>query len=388
VSNVSKRKICVVTGTRAEYGLLLPLLQALKVDTAFELQLIATAAHLSPEFGLTYRIIEEDGFAVDAKVEMLLSSDTPVGIAKSIGLGTIGFADAFDRLRPDLLVLLGDRFEMLAAAQAALVARLPIAHIGGGDTTEGAFDEAIRHSITKMSHLHFVTNQESADRVLQLGEETARVFVVGNIGIDLIKWIKLLPRDEVEQRIGFKLHQKNILLTFHPVTLQDDYGLKDFESLLAALDRLGDNYGLIFTRPNADTYGRAIVKRLDRFVATHENASVHTSLGSQMYLSTMASVDAVVGNSSSGLYEAPTFQKPTVDIGERQSGRLRANSVVHCKARADDIYDAIIEALSLDCSETVNPYGDGHSVPRILAVLKNTPDYNALVKKHFVLRAK
>jgi UDP-N-acetylglucosamine 2-epimerase (non-hydrolysing)/GDP/UDP-N,N'-diacetylbacillosamine 2-epimerase (hydrolysing) len=388
VSNVSKRKICVVTGTRAEYGLLLPLLRALKGDSAFELQLIATAAHLSPEFGLTYRIIEEDGFAIDAKVEMLLSSDTAVGIAKSIGLGTIGFADAFDRLRPDLLVLLGDRFEMLAAAQAALVARLPIAHIGGGDTTEGAFDEAIRHSITKMSQLHFVTNQESADRVLQLGEETSRVFVAGNLGIDLIKEIELLPRAEVEKRIGFKFRRKNLLLTFHPVTLQEDYGLEEFESMLSAVDRLGNNYGMIFTRPNADTYGRAIVKRLDRFVATHENASVHTSLGSQMYLSTMASIDVVVGNSSSALYEAPTFQKPSVDIGERQSGRLRANSVIHCEARAEDIHAAIIKGLSLDCSDVVNPYGDGNSVPRILAVLKNTPDYNVLLKKHFVLRAK
>jgi UDP-N-acetylglucosamine 2-epimerase (non-hydrolysing)/GDP/UDP-N,N'-diacetylbacillosamine 2-epimerase (hydrolysing) len=319
---------------------------------------------------------------------MLLSSDTPVGIAKSIGLGTIGFADAFDRLRPDLLVLLGDRFEMLAAAQAALVARLPIAHIGGGDTTEGAFDEAIRHSITKMSHLHFVTNQDSADRVLQMGEDAARVFVVGTPGIDLIKGIELLPRAEVEKRISFQFRQNNLLLTFHPVTLQEDFGLKEFESLLTALDRLGGNYGLIFTRPNADSYGRAIAKRLDRFVAAHENSSVHTSLGSQMYLSTMASVEAVVGNSSSGLYEAPTFQKPTVDIGERKSGRLRANSVIHCEARAEDIYAGIITALSLDCSETVNPYGDGHSVPRIVAVLKSTPDYKALVKKHFVRSAK
>jgi UDP-N-acetylglucosamine 2-epimerase (non-hydrolysing)/GDP/UDP-N,N'-diacetylbacillosamine 2-epimerase (hydrolysing) len=385
---MSKRKICIVTGTRAEYGLLLPLLQALKADPDFELQLIATAAHLSPEFGLTYRVIEEDGFTIDAKVEMLLSSDTPVGIAKSIGLGTIGFAEAFDRLCPDLLVLLGDRFEMLAAAQAALVSRLPIAHIGGGDTTEGAFDEAIRHSITKMSHLHFVTNQDSADRVLQMGEDAARVFVVGTPGIDLIKGIKLFPRAEVEKRIGFRLRQKNLLLTFHPVTLQEDYGLEDFENLLTALDRLGNNYGLIFTQPNADTYGRAMVKQLDRFVAAHENASVHTSLGSQMYLSTMASVDAVAGNSSSGLYEAPTFQKPTVDIGERQSGRLRAKSVIHCEAHAEEIYAAIIEALSLDCSKTVSPYGDGHSVPRMLAVLKSTSDYRALVKKHFVRSAK
>jgi UDP-N-acetylglucosamine 2-epimerase (non-hydrolysing)/GDP/UDP-N,N'-diacetylbacillosamine 2-epimerase (hydrolysing) len=220
-----------------------------------------------------------------------------------------------------------------------------------------------------------------------MGEDAARVFVVGTPGIDLINGIELLPRAEAEKRIGFQFRQKNLLLTFHPVTLQEDCGLKEFESLLAALDRLGDSYGLIFTRPNADSYGRAIAKRLDRFVATHENASVHTSLGSQMYLSTMASVDAVVGNSSSGLYEAPTFQKPTVDIGERQSGRLRANSVIHCEARAEEIYAAIIRALSLDCSETVNPYGDGHSVPRMIAVLKSTPDYKALMKKHFVQSA-
>ena len=367
---MSKRRICVVTGTRAEYGLLVPLLQALKADPDFELQLVVTAAHLSPEFGLTYRIIEEDGFTIDAKVEMLLSSDTPVGIAKSIGLGTIGFADAFDRLKPDLLVLLGDRFEMLAAAQAALVARLPIAHIGGGDTTEGAFDEAIRHSITKMSHLHFVTNQESADRVIQMGENAAHVFTVGTPGIDLIKGIELLARAEVEKRLDFKFRRKNLLLTFHPVTLQEDYGLEEFESMLSAVDRLGNNFGMIFTRPNANTYGRAIVQRLDGFIATHENARVYTSLGSLMYLSTMASVDVVVGNSSSALYEAPTFHKPSVDMGDRQNGRLRANSVIHCEAHAEDIHAAIIEALSLDCSTTVNPYGDGHSVPRILAVLK------------------
>lgn len=385
---MAKRKICVVTGTRAEYGLLTPLLHALKEDSGFELQIIATAAHLSPEFGLTYKLFEQDGFVIDAKVEMLLSSDTPVGIAKSIGLGTIGFADAYDRLRPDLLVILGDRFEMLAAAQAALVARLPIAHIGGGDTTEGAFDESIRHSITKMSHLHFVTNQESADLVLQLGEDPAHVFATGTPGIDLIKKMELLPRAEVEKRIGFRLRKKNLLITFHPVTLQEDFGLGEFENLLEAVSRLGNDYGLIFTRPNADSYGRAMVKRLEDFVAAHENATVHTSLGAQLYLSTIAVADMIVGNSSSGLYEAPTFQKPTVDIGERQSGRLRASSVIHSETSADAIHAAILKALSLDCSGAVNPYGDGQSVPRMLSVLKSTPDYKALVKKRFVRSAK
>jgi UDP-N-acetylglucosamine 2-epimerase (non-hydrolysing)/GDP/UDP-N,N'-diacetylbacillosamine 2-epimerase (hydrolysing) len=380
---VPKRKICVVTGSRAEYGLLVPLLRALQDDADFELQLIAAAAHLSPEFGLTYQLIERDGFRIDARVEMLLSSDSPVGIAKSIALGTIGFAEAYDRLRPDLLVVLGDRFEILAAAQAALVARLPIAHIGGGDTTEGAFDEAIRHSVTKMSHLHFATHERAAVRIRQLGENPERVFDVGSLGIDCIRQLSLLSRREVEERLGFSLRAANLLITFHPVTLQPDYGCGEFMQLLLGLDRLGDGIGLIFTKPNADTCGRKLVRALEEFATPRPNVSVHTSLGQILYLSAMSHADAVVGNSSSALYEAPALKKPAVDIGDRQRGRLRPDSVIHCEPLADAIFDAIQKALRLDCSQTLSPYGDGHSVQRIMAVLKSV-DPQPLIRKRFV----
>jgi UDP-N-acetylglucosamine 2-epimerase (non-hydrolysing)/GDP/UDP-N,N'-diacetylbacillosamine 2-epimerase (hydrolysing) len=379
-----KRRICVVTGSRAEYGLLYPLLCALRDDIDFELQIIAAAAHLSPEFGLTYQVIERDGFRIDARVEMLLSSDTPVGIAKSIGLGVIGFAEAYDRLRPDLLVLLGDRFEVLAAAEAALVARLPIAHIAGGDTTEGAFDEAIRHSVTKMSHLHFATHEKAAARIRQLGENPECVFNVGSLGIDAIQQLSLLSRGEVEKRLRFRLRSANLLITFHPVTLRPDYGCGEFVQLLLALDRLGGDVGLIFTKPNADTYSRKLIQTLEEFAAPRPNVSVHTSLGQVQYLSTMSHADAVVGNSSSALYEAPTLKKPAVDIGDRQRGRLQPDSTIHSEPFADAIYDAIQQALRLDCSQTVNPYGDGHSVQRIMAVLKSNFNTQKLVEKRFV----
>ena len=379
-----KRKICVVTGSRAEYGLLVPLLRALQDDPDFELQIIAAAAHLSPEFGLTYQVIERDGFRIDVRVEMLLSSDTPVGIAKSIGLGVIGFAEAFDRLRPDLLVLLGDRFEILAAAEAALVARIPIAHIAGGDTTEGAFDEAIRHSITKMSHLHFATHEEAAARIRQLGESPERVFNVGSPGIDAIRQLSLLSRGAVEEQLKFRLRSVNLLITFHPVTLHPDYGCSEFTQMLLALDRLGGDIGLLFTRPNADTYSRKLIQTLAEFAAARPNVSVHTSLGQVLFISAMAHADAVVGNSSSALYEAPTLKIPAVDIGDRQRGRLRPDSVIHCEPCADAIYDAIQKALRFDCSQTVNPYGDGHSVQRILTVLKGNLDPQTLLEKRFV----
>lgn len=377
----SKRTICVVTGTRAEYSLLAPLLKALRDDPDFILQIAATAAHLSPEFGLTYRVIEQDGFSIDAKVEMLLSSDTGVGIAKSIGLGTIGFADAFSRLNPDLVVVLGDRYEMLSAVQAALVMKLPVAHVIGGDTTEGAFDDAIRNCITNMAHLHFVSHDAAAKRVRQLGGDSARVFVVGSPGVDQILATPIASREEVQQKLNFKFHRKNLLITYHPVTLEPDNGVAGFLELLAALEALGPDVGLIFTRPNADPAGRQIASALGSFVAGRVNAAVFTSLGSRMYISTMAHCDAVVGNSSSGLYEAPTLKKPTIDIGSRQQGRPRASSVFHTAAVATQIEDTIRRALQADCSNTVNPYGTGDSIPQIMRVLRDTPDFQSLVKK-------
>ncbi|MBW1740305.1 MAG: UDP-N-acetylglucosamine 2-epimerase (hydrolyzing) [Deltaproteobacteria bacterium] len=380
---MSKRKICVVTGTRAEYGLLYWLMKGISEAPEFVLQIVVTGMHLSPEFGLTYRIIERDGFHIDEKVEMLLSSDTTTGVAKSIGLGVIGFADAFDRLCPDLVILLGDRFEILAAAQAALVAKIPIAHLCGGDTTEGAFDEAIRHSVTKMAHLHFVSNEQAAVRVRQLGENPEHIFNVGSPGIDQIKRIALLGRAQLEKDLGFSFRGKNLLITFHPETLGEQSSAEQFEELLKALDMLGEGVGIVITKPNADTEGRALIKMIDEFAATRPNVKAFVSLGQLKYLSFMNEADVVVGNSSSGLYEAPSFKKPSVNIGDRQKGRLRASSVFDCPAERDAIYETIKRALEFDCSETVNPYGDGTASEKILAVLKEFKDYKGLVKKSF-----
>ncbi len=376
------RKVCVVTGSRAEYGLLSVVMEEIRKDPLFTLQVAATGMHLSPEFGLTYRTIEQDDFAIDAKVEMLLSSDTPVGIAKSIGLGVSGFSDVFHALKPDLLLVLGDRFEIFAAAQAALVARIPVAHIAGGDTTEGAFDEAIRHSITKMAHLHFVTNEASAKRVRQMGEDPAHIYDVGSPGIDVIRRIEPLEREELEKKLGFIFRKRNLLVTFHPVTL-DSLAEAQCQELLNALDSYGTDFGVIFTKPNADTQGRAIAQMVEQYVAARPHAKVFTSLGQRFYLSVVALVDAVVGNSSSGLYEVPSFKKPTVNIGDRQKGRLQATSVINCRPEAKDIVRAIDRAFSMDCSNAVNPYGNGDSAGKIAAALRAIPDYSALLKKRF-----
>ena len=376
------RRVCVVTGARADYGLLQPVMRELRDAPEFDLQLLVSGMHLSAEFGLTYRAIEEDGFTIDDRIEMLLSGDTPVAIAKSIGLATIGFADAFARLQPDLVVLLGDRYELLAAAQAALVANIPIAHIAGGDTTEGAFDEAIRHSITKMAQLHFVTNREAHRRVVQLGEDPAHVFDFGSPGIDAIQRTRLLDRAALEASLGFTLLPRNLLVTFHSVTLEYAAAGEQFDELLAALEEFADT-GLIFTLPNSDTNGRALIGKIDAFVRTHAHARAYAALGQQRYFSTIAQVDAVVGNSSSGLYEVPTFKKPTVNIGDRQRGRLQPASVVNCPPQRAAIAAAIRRALALDCAAVVNPYGSGNAAARIVATLKTVSDFRSLIKKHF-----
>ncbi len=380
---MAERRICVVTGSRADYGLLHWVMKEIRGDSDLRLQVVVTGMHLSPEFGLTYEAIEADGFAIDAKVEMLLSSDTPVGIAKSMGIGVIGFADVLDRLRPDILLVLGDRFEILAAVQAALVARIPVAHIAGGDTTEGAFDESIRHAITKMAHLHLVTNEMAARRVRQLGEDPANIFTVGSPGIDTIKRLRLLGRAELEAALGYRFRKTNLLVTFHPVTLEARSSASQFQELLAALGDLAGDVGIVFTLPNADTDGRAIVGLIEGFVASHPSCKAYASLGQERYLSLMSQVDAVVGNSSSGLYEAPTLGKPAVNIGDRQKGRLHAASVVNCEPRASAIGAAIAKALALDTSGVTNPYGDGNSAARIKDCLKRVADPAALLKKHF-----
>jgi GDP/UDP-N,N'-diacetylbacillosamine 2-epimerase (hydrolysing) len=379
------RKICVITGTRADYGLVRWLMTAIKNDPTLTLQIVATGMHLSPEFGLTYREIEQDGFRIDRKLEMLTSSDTAVGIAKSMGLGLIGFADALEQLKPDLIVALGDRFEMLAAVSAALVACIPVAHVHGGETTEGAFDEAVRHSLTKMSHLHFVAAEEYRRRVIQLGEHPERVFLVGGLGIDAIKRTAFLDRAALEASLDFRLGSKNLLITFHPVTLDSQSSAQQMAELLAALGRLDDTH-LIFTMPNADNGSRELTRMVDAFVAAHPNARAYASLGQLRYFSCMQLVDGVVGNSSSGLAEAPSLAVGTINIGDRQRGRLKASSVIDCEpqqaailAAIDTLYSA---AFQRALPATVSPYGDGGASERILDVLRSAP-LDGILRKSF-----
>lgn len=387
-------RVCVVTGSRAEYGILFWLLHDLRTAADLELQLVVTGMHLSPEFGLTVGQIEADGFVVARRVEMLLSSDTAGGVAKSIGLGVMGMSDALEALRPDIVVVLGDRFEILAAAQACLVHNIPLAHIAGGDTTEGAFDESIRHAITKMAHLHFVTTDDAARRVRQLGEDPAHIYVVGSPGLDHLRREPLLDRAALEASLGARLGTHNVLVTFHPVTLEPGESARQFDELCAVLDEViedrdgivGDDTILWCTRPNADTGGRALITALDAWAAKHpDRVRVHTSLGQRRYLSLMSICDVVVGNSSSGLYEAPSFQVPTVDIGDRQRGRLAAPSVIRCEPERASIRAALQQAMALDCSAVVNPYGDGAASARIIDVLRRMPPSSALLKKHFHL---
>lgn len=379
------RKICVITGSRAEYGLLYWVMQGIAQDSDLTLQIIATGMHLAPEFGYTYQQIEQDGFAIDRKVEILLSSDSPVGIAKSMGLGMIGFADAFNQLQPDLIVVLGDRFEIFSAVSAALVARIPVAHIHGGETTEGAFDEALRHSITKMSHLHFVAAEPYRQRVIQLGEQPEQVFLVGGLGIDNIKRLKLLDRNALEAALDFKFGSRNLLVTFHPVTLEHATAETQMQALLDALEELNDAR-LIFTLPNADTGGRSLIQMVERFVSKHDNARAYSSLGQLRYLSCVAQVDGVVGNSSSGLLEVPSFKKPTINIGDRQRGRLLASSVINCLPNKKDISAALQKLYDEDFQKSLanvqNPYGEGGASESIVATLKNVP-LDKLVKKRF-----
>ena len=379
------RKICVITGTRAEYGLMRWVMQGIRDDSELTLQVIATGMHLSPEFGLTFREIEKDGFQIDRKVEMLTSSDTSVGIAKSMGLGLISFADALNELKPDLIVVLGDRFEIFAAVSAALVARIPVAHLHGGETTEGAFDEALRHSITKMAHLHFVAAQEYRQRVIQLGEQPDSVFLVGGLGIDNIKRLKLLDRAELEASIDFKFGHKNLLITFHPVTLENSTATEQMAELLEVLAGLTDTQ-LIFTMPNADNDGRALIKMVQQFVAEHPNARAYTSLGQLRYLSCVAQVDGVVGNSSSGLAEVPSFKKGTINIGDRQRGRLQAASVINCEPVRQRIEVALQKLYSSDfqasLSQARNPYGEGGASEKVVETIKHCA-IDGLVKKSF-----
>jgi UDP-hydrolysing UDP-N-acetyl-D-glucosamine 2-epimerase len=377
------QRICVVTGTRADYGLLRPVMRALDAAEDLELMVVATGAHLSPEFGLTVEVIEADGFTIAERIEMLLSSDTAVGISTSMGLATIGMAGALERLRPDLLVVLGDRYEILAVVQAALVAKVPVAHLSGGDITEGAIDDAIRHAVTKLSHLHFVTNRESARRLLQMGEAPERVVTAGNPGLDDLVLFDPMPRGELEAALGIQFRERNLLVTYHPVTLADEPPRSGFAELLTALDSLGDEVGLVFTLPNADTDGRVLIDMVHEFVADRPHAVAHGSLGQERYWSCLKTVDAVVGNSSSGLSEAPAVGIPAVNVGERQRGRLRAPSTIDCAAERAAIVAAIQQAFAAGPSTPASPYGDGHATDRILESIRAVEDLKDLLAKRF-----
>ena len=382
---MSKRKICVVTGTRAEYGLLYWLMKEIEEDNNLELQLIVTGMHLSPEFGLTYKEIEKD-FKIDKKIEMLLSSDTSIGISKSMGLAQISFAEAYQELEPDIVVVLGDRYETFSAVSAAMIARIPIAHLHGGEATEGLIDESIRHSITKMSHIHFTASQEYKNRVIQLGEQPDKVFKVGGLGIDNIKRLKLLSKKEFEKSINFKLNKKNILVTFHPVTLESSTAKEQFQHLLDAIDILEDT-NIIFTKANSDTDGRIINSMIDMYVKENSQKSVcFTSLGQLRYLSALQYVDAMVGNSSSGLAEAPSFKIGTINIGDRQKGRIMADSVINCKSDRESILKAFKKLYSKVFQEelktSINPYGDGGASKKIKAVIQDI-NLEGILKKSF-----
>ncbi len=382
------KKICVITGTRAEYGLLYWLIKAIDQDEHLLLQLVVTGMHLSPEFGMTYRVIEKDGFLISKKIEMLLSSDTAIGIAKSMGLATISFSECFEELKPNVLVILGDRYEIFAAASAAMIANIPIAHIHGGEATQGLIDEPIRHSLTKMSHLHFVATHDYRKRVIQLGENPKHVFNVGGMGIENIKKLTLLNREEFEKSINFKLAEKNILVTFHPVTLEKNTAETQFANLLEVLESLEKTH-IIFTKTNSDTDGRIINRMIDEFVDIHKNKSIaFTSLGQLRYLSTLQFVDAVIGNSSSGLIEVPSFKIPTINMGDRQKGRIKADSVIDCTPDTLSIKKAFETAFSKDFKSTLdqvkNPY-DNSKYPseEVVKILKSINLKNILKKSFF-----
>ena len=381
------RKICVITTNRAEYGLLYWLMQGIKSDPFFQLQVVVTGAHLSPEFGSTIDRIREDGFKVDRSFDLELFGDKILDITHSLALALDGFGASFQTLKPDLIVILGDRFEILGAATAALIANIPVAHLHGGELSEGAIDDAIRHAVTKLSHLHFAATEPYRNRIIQLGEQPERVFMVGGLGIDNINKINLLTRSELEQAIGLSFNKHNLLITYHPETLDSGKAGEQIGQLLAALDKQADT-NLIFTMPNADTGHRIIVDKIKSFVQARENSSILIpSMGQLNYLSAMKLVDAVVGNSSSGIIEAPSFGIGTINIGKRQNGRIRASSIIDCDTSEEGITKAFAELYSSSFQEqvknVVNPYGTGGAAEKIISVLKEVDMNNLIIKRFY-----
>ena len=383
-----KKKLCVVTGTRAEYGLLKHLIGEISGDDEFDLTLLVTGSHLSVQHGLTFKEIEEDGFDISRKIDIGIDGDTAEDVAISTASAIKGFSEAYKELRPDLLVLLGDRYELLGAAIPAMYFQIPIAHIHGGEVTIGAMDDGIRHSLTKLSHLHFVANEVYRNRVIQLGENPQYVFNVGGLGVDAIKRINLLSKCQLEHSLGFKFKEKNLLVTFHPVTLEKTDSSFQMVELLKALSRRSDTH-IIFTMPNADPNNRILMDLVNDFASEHSNVSLFTSLGQLRYFSVVAQVDAVIGNSSSGLLEVPSFKKATVNIGDRQEGRLKATSVIDCEPNCASISRAIdtvyMDSFQKVLSSTVNPYGTGGSVEIIMKVLKDMSLENLIKKKFYDL---
>ena len=385
------RKICVVTSTRAEYGLLYWLLKEIKADSELKLQLIVTGMHLSPEFGLTYKEIEKE-FKIDKKIEILSSSHTSLDICAEMARVYEKFAPALAELKPDILVLLGDRYEIFGVAGVASIMQIPIAHIHGGETTQGAFDEAFRHSITKMSHIHFAATNEYANRIIQLGEEPSRVFNIGGTSIENIKKLNLLNKDEFEKSIKFKLAKKNILITFHPATLENSGAREQFNELLNALDELEET-NFIFTKANSDTDGDVINKMIDEYVSENSQKAVaFASLGQLRYLSAIKFVDIVLGNSSSGLLEVPSFKKATINIGDRQKGRARASSVIDVRPDKEEILAAIKRAYSKEfeqtLKDTINPYDGGNPSKKMVNILKEIKLEGILKKKFYAIGIK
>jgi GDP/UDP-N,N'-diacetylbacillosamine 2-epimerase (hydrolysing) len=369
-----KKKISILTANRAEYGLLKPVIEMLQEVSDFDVRVVATGAHLSPEFGLTFKEIENDGILIDEKIEVLLSSDTPAAISKSMGLTMISFADYFERLKPDMLIVLGDRYETLAVSTAAMNQRIPIAHLYGGEKTEGAVDDSIRHAITKMSYLHFTSTEEYRNRVIQLGEQPDRVLSVGAIGIENILKEKLMSKTELEADIDFKLDKPYAMITFHPVTLENNNSAEQFQALLDVC-KLYNDMKFIFTKSNADAHGRIINRMIDEFIEEHDHAVAFISLGTTRYLSALKYCTMVIGNSSSGLVEAPSFGIPTVNIGDRQKGRLQAESVINCEPKKEDIKQAVALSLTSEfmkrARKAVNPYGDGNTSDKIVDTIKD-----------------
>ena len=381
------KKICIVTGTRAEYGLLKPVIEKVHNSDSLELQLVVTGMHLSPEFGLTYQEIERDGYPITSKIEMLLSSDTSVGITKSMAVALMGFAECFENNKPDMVVILGDRYEMLMVATAAMIARIPISHIHGGELTEGLIDEAIRHSITKMSFLHFTATEEYRRRVIQLGEQPERVFNIGALGVENIKTISLLAKEELENAVGFKLKRKMIMVTYHPVTLDNLSAKQQFSNILCALDEYKD-YFIIFTKANSDTDGRIINHMIDEYVHVNSDRSIaFTSLGQLRYLSILPFCSFVLGNSSSGLIEVPSFKIPTINIGDRQRGRVCSDTVCSCGSSLEEIKTAIDTVTSEEWKRRVavsdNPYEGKNTSQQIVNIMEDVLNRGIDIKKMF-----